>query len=59
MSTNIGDNMRVVDSIPLDVGEGESITFDKKISSKVKTATHSLHEYPAKFIPEFPKFALK
>ena len=59
MSTNIGDNMRVVDSIPLDVGEGESITFDKKISSKVNTATHSLHEYPAKFIPEFPKFALK
>jgi DNA modification methylase len=51
--------MRVVDVIPLDIGEGESFTFAKKISSKVNTATHAIHEYPAKFIPEFPKFALK
>ncbi len=51
--------MLEVEEIPLDIEEGSTFTFTKSIGSKVNTVTHAIHDYPAKFIKEFPKFGIK
>jgi len=41
------------------ISEGDSYTFDNQIASHSIDYTHGIHTYPAKFIPQIPRWAFK
>ena len=49
----------VVDEFPLKISEGDSYTFSNSVAKKVTYFTHGLHTYPAKFIPQIPRWSFK
>lgn len=49
-----------VDSFPsANIPKGSIFTFNKGVSNKVRTYTHGLHVYPAKYIPQFPDWSFE
>ncbi len=49
-----------VDSFPIStILPGETFTFTKETANRVRHLTHGLHIYPAKFIPQIPKWAIE
>jgi len=49
-----------VDSFPLgSIKNGSTFTYTKRTARKVTEYTHGLHVYPAKFIPQIPRWAFQ
>jgi len=55
LSSRVGDSATLGPQRPLDLS-GE---FRKYVGKQVSYATHGIHRYPAKFIPQVPRFCLE
>ncbi|MGQ9587535.1 MAG: DNA methyltransferase [Thermoplasmata archaeon] len=61
------DELNMLSSGARDTGAGETLPspidlskeFGKYIGKQVSYATHGIHKYPAKFIPQIPRFCLE
>lgn len=55
----MSQEIKVVNELPHAPIEGATYSFAKITRDKVTYATHGLHKYPAKFIPQFPEWGLR
>lgn len=58
-SSTMTHTVSVVSDLPKNPSSGANYSFARLTRDKVTYATHGLHKYPAKFIPQLPKWALQ
>lgn len=59
MKTTSASSSQIVSELPLTLCSDSEYSFQRITRSEVTYGTHSLHKYPAKFIPQIPKWALQ